>query len=257
MHTYLKKFISFLLLSLLIGCATGTSPNDPYEKFNRGVYQFNDTLDSVILKPVSTGYKTIAPEFAQKGVDNFFNNIRDFITTVNDVLQFEFNNALNDGERVALNSTVGLLGFVDVHSMSGGERRKEDFGTTLASYGWKSSNYLVLPFLGPSTLRDGTGTAVDALFIDPLGYINDVKLRNQLMVLRIIDSRASLLDASNILDEASLDPYAFQRDAYLQYRNTMINGEDLLIEYNKYLDFVDSDETPENSTSVERVSSAN
>ena len=257
MHTYLKKFISFLLLSLLIGCATGTNPNDPYENFNRGVYQFNDTLDSVILKPVSTGYKAVAPEFAQKGVDNFFNNIRDFITAVNDVLQFEFNNALNDGHRVALNSTVGLLGFVDVHSMSGGERRKEDFGTTLASYGWKSSNYLVLPFLGPSTLRDGTGTAVDALFIDPLGYINDVRLRNQLMVLRIIDSRASLLDASSILDEASLDPYAFQRDAYLQYRNTMINGEDMLIEYNEYLDFVDSDETPENSTSVEKVSSVN
>ena len=257
MHTYLKKFISFLLLSLLIGCATGTSPNDPYEKFNRGVYQFNDTLDSVILKPVATGYKTVAPEFAQKGVDNFFNNIRDFITAVNDVLQFEFNNALNDGQRVALNSTVGLLGFIDVHSMGGGERRKEDFGTTLASYGWKSSNYLVLPFLGPSTLRDGTGTAVDALFIDPLGYINDVRLRNQLMVLRIIDSRASLLDASSILDEASLDPYAFQRDAYLQYRNTMINGEDILIEYNEYLDFVDSDETPENSTSVEKVSSVN
>lgn len=257
MHTYLKKFISFLLLSLLIGCATGTNPNDPYENFNRGVYQFNDTLDSVILKPVSTGYKAVAPEFAQKGVDNFFNNIRDFITAVNDVLQFEFNNALNDGQRVALNSTVGLLGFIDVHSMGGGERRKEDFGTTLASYGWKSSNYLVLPFLGPSTLRDGTGTAVDALFIDPLGYINDVRLRNQLMVLRIIDSRASLLDASSILDEASLDPYAFQRDAYLQYRNTMINGEDMLIEYNEYLDFVDSDETPENSTSVEKVSSVN
>jgi len=257
MHTYLKKFISFLLLSLLIGCATGTNPNDPYENFNRGVYQFNDTLDSVILKPVSTGYKAVAPEFAQKGVDNFFNNIRDFITAVNDVLQFEFNNALNDGQRVALNSTVGLLGFIDVHSMGGGERRKEDFGTTLASYGWKSSNYLVLPFLGPSTLRDGTGTAVDALFIDPLGYINDVRLRNQLMVLRIIDSRASLLDASSILDEASLDPYAFQRDAYLQYRNTMINGEDMLIEYNEYLDFVDSDETPENSTSAERVSSVN
>ena len=257
MHTYLKKFISFLLLSLLIGCATGTNPNDPYENFNRGVYQFNDTLDSVILKPVSTGYKAVAPEFAQKGVDNFFNNIRDFITAVNDVLQFEFNNALNDGQRVALNSTVGLLGFIDVHSMGGGERRKEDFGTTLASYGWKSSNYLVLPFLGPSTLRDGTGTAVDALFIDPLGYINDVRLRNQLMVLRIIDSRASLLDASSILDEASLDPYAFQRDAYLQYRNTMINGEDILIEYNEYLDFVDSDETPKNSTSVEKVSSVN
>jgi len=257
MHTYLKKFISFLLLSLLIGCATGTNPNDPYENFNRGVYQFNDTLDSVILKPVSTGYKAVAPEFAQKGVDNFFNNIRDFITAVNDVLQFEFNNALNDGQRVALNSTVGLLGFIDVHSMGGGERRKEDFGTTLASYGWKSSNYLVLPFLGPSTLRDVTGTAVDALFIDPLGYINDVRLRNQLMVLRIIDSRASLLDASSILDEASLDPYAFQRDAYLQYRNTMINGEDILIEYNEYLDFVDSDETPENSTSAERVSSVN
>ena len=257
MHTYLKKFISFLLLSLLIGCATGTNPNDPYENFNRGVYQFNDTLDSVILKPVSTGYKAVAPEFAQKGVDNFFNNIRDFITAVNDVLQFEFNNALNDGGRVALNSTVGLLGFVDVHSMSGGERRREDFGTTLASYGWKSSNYMVLPFLGPSTLRDGTGIAVDALLIDPLGYINDVRLRNQLMVLRIIASRASLLDASSILDEASLDPYAFQRDAYLQHRNAMIDGEDKLIEYNEYLDFVDSEETPEDSISSERVSSIN
>jgi len=257
MYTYLKNIISFLLLTLLIGCATGTNPKDPYENFNRGVYQFNDVIDATILKPVASGYKSLAPEFAQKPVNNFFNNIRDFITTVNDVLQFEFKNAFNDGGRVALNSTVGLLGFVDVHSMSGGERRKEDFGTTLAHYGWENSNYLVLPLLGPSSLRDGTGIAIDALFIDPLGYINDIRFRNQLIVLKVIDSRASLLDTSSIIDEASLDPYAFQRDAYIQYRNSMIDDEDKLIEYNEYLDFVDSDETPKNATSVEKVSSVN
>ena len=256
MYIYFKKLISFSLLILLIGCATGTNPNDPYENFNRGVYQFNDTLDTTILKPVATGYKTVAPVFAQKGIDNFFNNIRDFVTTINDVLQLELNNALYDGGRVAINSTVGLLGFIDVHSMSGGERRKEDFGTTLASYGWQESNYIVLPFLGPSSLRDGTGTAVDALFIDPLGYVNDVRLRNQLLVLKIIDSRASLLDATNILDEASLDPYTFQRDAYIQYRNSLINDEDTLINYNDYLDFVDL-EVNENSISTEKVSSIN
>ena len=256
MHTYFKRLISFSLLILLIGCATGTNPNDPYENFNRGVYQFNDTLDTTILKPVATGYKTVAPEFAQKGIDNFFNNIRDFVTTINDVLQLELNNALNDGGRVAINSTIGVLGFIDVHSMSGGERRKEDFGTTLASYGWQESNYIVLPFLGPSSLRDGTGTAVDALFIDPLGYLNDVRLRNQLLVLKIIDSRASLLDATNILDEASLDPYSFQRDAYIQYRNSLINGKDTLIDYNDYLDFVDL-EVNENSISTDKVSSIN
>ena len=256
MHTYFKRLISFSLLILLIGCATGTNPNDPYENFNRGVYQFNDTLDTTILKPVATGYKTVAPEFAQKGIDNFFNNIRDFVTTINDVLQLELNNAFNDGGRVVINSTIGVLGFIDVHSMSGGERRKEDFGTTLASYGWQESNYIVLPFLGPSSLRDGTGTAVDALFIDPLGYLNDVRLRNQLLVLKIIDSRASLLDATNILDEASLDPYSFQRDAYIQYRNSLINGKDTLIDYNDYLDFVDL-EVNENSISTDKVSSIN
>jgi phospholipid-binding lipoprotein MlaA len=256
MHTYFKRLISFSLLILLIGCATGTNPNDPYENFNRGVYQFNDTLDTTILKPVATGYKTVAPEFAQKGIDNFFNNIRDFVTTINDVLQLELNNAFNDGGRVVINSTIGVLGFIDVHSMSGGERRKEDFGTTLASYGWQESNYIVLPFLGPSSLRDGTGTAVDALFIDPLGYLNDVRLRNQLLVLKIIDSRASLLDATNILDEASLDPYSFQRDAYIQYRNSLINGKDTLINYNDYLDFVDL-EVNENSISTDKVSSIN
>tara|TARA_B100000767_G_C19747099_1_gene529050 strand:- start:485 stop:1255 length:771 start_codon:yes stop_codon:yes gene_type:complete len=256
MHTYFKRLISFSLLILLIGCATGTNPNDPYENFNRGVYQFNETLDTTILKPVATGYKTVAPEFAQKGIDNFFNNIRDFVTTINDVLQLELNNAFNDGGRVVINSTIGVLGFIDVHSMSGGERRKEDFGTTLASYGWQESNYIVLPFLGPSSLRDGTGTAVDALFIDPLGYLNDVRLRNQLLVLKIIDSRASLLDATNILDEASLDPYSFQRDAYIQYRNSLINGKDTLINYNDYLDFVDL-EVNENSISTDKVSSIN
>ena len=132
--------------------------------------------------------------------------------------------AANDSGRVLVNSTIGLLGFVDVHSMNGGDRRKEDFGQTLAFYGWKNSSYFVLPILGPSTIRDSGGILVDTLFFDPISYINnDVALRNALRIAQFIDARAELLNASAILDQAALDPYAVQRDSYLQYREKLIN----------------------------------
>jgi len=208
------------------------------EGYNRSIYSFNEVVDDYVGKPVAKGYLFVMPEMGVKGVNNFFNNIRDFITVVNDILQMKFNHAANDAGRVITNTTVGLLGFIDVHSMNGGERRKEDFGQTLAHYGWENSAYFILPIFGPSTVRDTGGLLVDSLFFDPISYINDVRWRNAIRIVQFIDARAELLNATSILDEAALDPYAFQRDAYLQYRERLINDDEKDINYDKY-NFID------------------
>ena len=145
---------------------------------------------------------------------------------------------MTDAGRVIVNTTIGMLGFIDVSSTNVNnytDHNKQDFGTTLARYGWRDSAYLVLPFFGPSTFRDGTGVAVDALFIDPIGYINNVSLRNKLYVGEIINTRAQLLDATNLMDDAAIDPYAFQRDSWLQMKQNQIDGKQQ-INYNDYLD---------------------
>jgi phospholipid-binding lipoprotein MlaA len=208
------------------------------EGYNRSIYSFNEVVDDYVGKPVAKGYLFVMPEMGVKGVNNFFNNIRDCITVVNDILQMKFNHAAHDAGRVITNTTVGLLGFIDVHSMNGGERRKEDFGQTLAHYGWENSAYFVLPIFGPSTVRDSGGLLVDSLFFDPISYINDVRFRNAIRIVQFIDARAELLNATSILDEAALDPYAFQRDAYLQYRERLINDDEKDIDYDKY-NFID------------------
>lgn len=218
------KYILILVLHLpLIGFAEEN--NDPLEGMNRAIFSFNKAADDAIFIPVATGYKTIMPEIAVKGVNNFFNNLRDVITIVNDLLQLKIEHAAKDTGRVLVNSTVGILGFIDVHSMNGGERRKEDFGQTLGHYGLGHGAYLVLPFLGPSSFRDGTGLVVDTLYFDPITYVDDVRTRNQIRILQFIDARAELLNASDILEQASLDPYAFQRDAYFQYREALVNDQ--------------------------------
>ena len=168
-----KKIFVLMLLLQLFGCATHQNI-DPLEGMNRSIYGFNETVDNAVLKPVAKGYKTVTPDLAEKGINNFFNNIKDVITVINDLLQFKIEYAANDAGRVLVNTTVGLLGIIDVHSMSGGERRKEDFGQTLAHYGWENSAYLVIPFIGPSTVRDASGLMVDTLFIDPITYIDAV-----------------------------------------------------------------------------------
>ena len=151
----ISKFFSALTLFVLIlfigGCASTKNP-DPLETMNRGIYKFNTVVDDAVVKPVAKGYKAVAPSFVVKGINNFFNNIRDVITVINDLLQLKIKHAANDAGRVAINSTVGLLGFIDVHSMSGGERRKEDFGQTLGHWGVGSGAYLMIPFFGPSSI---------------------------------------------------------------------------------------------------------
>lgn len=218
----------------MTGCAT-VDDKDPMEGYNRAIFAFNETADEYVAEPVAKAYVAVTPEPVVKGINNFFNNIRDFITFINDILQLKGEHAINDGGRVVVNTTIGLLGFIDVHSMNGGERRKEDFGQTLAFYGWENSAYFVLPLLGPSTVRDTGGLLVDSLFFDPISYIENVRVRNAIRVVQFIDARAELLNATAILDEAALDPYAFQRDSYLQYRERLINDEeeqDLYEDYN-------------------------
>jgi phospholipid-binding lipoprotein MlaA len=235
--------LSFILFSCFISAEE--NPKDPYEGFNRGVYTFNDTIDGAILKPIAMGYNYVTPDVAKKGINNFYNNITDFITAVNSFLQLDFEQGITDSGRVIVNTTIGMLGFIDVASTNVNnytERNKQDFGTTLARYGWRDSAYLVLPFFGPSTFRDGTGLAVDGLFIDPIGYINNVRLRNALYIGKIINTRAQLLDATNLMDDASIDPYAFQRDSWLQMRKAQIEGKEQ-INYDEYLDYLSEDDT--------------
>ena len=240
--------LSFILFSCFISAEE--NPKDPYEGFNRGVYTFNDTIDGAILKPIAMGYNYVTPDVAKKGINNFYNNITDFITAVNSFLQLDFEQGMTDSGRVIVNTTIGLLGFIDVASNNMNnytERNKQDFGTTLARYGWRDSAYLVLPFFGPSTFRDGTGLAVDGLFIDPIGYVQNVRWRNRLYIGKIINTRAQLLDATNLMDDASIDPYAFQRDSWLQMRNAQINGKEQ-IDYDQYLDYLSEDDTVDYQT---------
>ena len=235
--------LSFILFSCFISAEE--NPKDPYEGFNRGVYTFNDTIDGAILKPIAMGYNYVTPDVAKKGINNFYNNITDFITAVNSFLQLDFEQGMTDSGRVIVNTTIGMLGFIDVSSTNVNnytDRNKQDFGTTLARYGWRDSAYLVLPLFGPSTFRDGTGLAVDGLFIDPIAYIDNVRLRNALYVGKIINTRAQLLDATNLMDDASIDPYAFQRDSWLQMRKAQIDGKEQ-INYDEYLDYLSEDDT--------------
>ena len=214
-------FFSALLASMLGGCATQAN-RDPLEGLNRGIYKFNDTVDKAAIKPIAGAYKAVLPSPVRTGVNNFFANLGTVVTVINDLLQFKLDKAVDDTGRFAINTTFGIGGLVDWASMDGIESHKEDFGQTLAAWGWKDSAYLVLPFVGPSTLRDTGGLVVDSVLFDPLSYVSDVRDRNQLLLTKFIDTRASYLPGSDLLDEAALDPYAFMRDAYMQRRNSQI-----------------------------------
>jgi phospholipid-binding lipoprotein MlaA len=204
----------------MFGCASQQN-KDPLEGLNRTVYKFNDVVDKAALKPIAQGYLAIAPTPVQTGVNNFFKNIRDVVTLVNELFQFKFKQAANTTGRVALNTTVGVLGLFDVHSKAGGARTKEDFGQTLGYYGFDSGAYLVLPILGPSSTRDGIGFVTDAMFFDPIGYINNDTAKWSTISVAIIDKRADLMDEIDIRDK-SFDPYAYMRDSFMQNRENLV-----------------------------------
>lgn len=206
---------------LLAGCATvsnaSTDPRDPWEGYNRQVWRFNEAVDEAVLQPVARGYRAAVPEVVRTGVNNFFGNLSDVWSLVNNVLQFKPRESAEMTGRVLVNSTVGLLGLVDVASDVGLQRRREDFGKTLGRWGVPTGPYLVLPLLGPSTVRDTAGLPLDFKG-DLIGQVGSSDARTGLTMLRVVDQRAGLLEASRILDSAALDRYVFVRDAYLQRR---------------------------------------
>lgn len=226
-----QAVVCFLMLALA-ACATtnGEPPEpDPWENFNRPVHEFNMTADRYVLRPVARGYDRVTPGPAQSGVRNFFRNLGEPLTAVNGMLQGEVVDSGRSTVRFVINTTVGVLGLFDVAGEIGLERNRRDFGQTLGKWGVASGPYVVLPFLGPSTVRDGSGRGVD-WYIDPYNYfvarnLDDVALRNQMLVLDVVQSRAALLAADRMLEQA-FDPYTFLRDSYLQQRRAMIRNGD-------------------------------
>jgi phospholipid-binding lipoprotein MlaA len=223
-----RSAIVGLLAATLAGCATnGTEyrdPRDPLESFNRAMYQFNDGLDRAIIKPVAEGYKAVVPTPVDKGITNFFANLSDVRSAANNLLQLKVTRAASDVGRVLINTTVGVLGFVDVATNMNIPRYNEDFGQTLGVWGVSSGPYLVLPLFGPSSGRDAVGTVVD-WYADPVNYVDPDGLRWGLSAIRVVDRRADLLGASRVLEEAALDPYRFVREGYMQRReNDVFDG---------------------------------
>lgn len=214
----------------LSGCAT-SNPRDPLESYNRAMFSFNDKLDLVLIKPAATVYQDLLPSFVQTGVGNFFGNIGDVWTAVNNLLQGKLEDGLTDIMRVAVNSTMGFVGVLDIGSEAGLPKHKEDFGQTLGVWGLKSGPYVVLPVFGSSTVRDTAAFPVD-FSADLWSYKDPVNVRNIGTGLRLVDQRAALLGASSMIEDAALDKYSFTRDAYLQRRESLVRNGSSASDYN-------------------------
>jgi len=212
------------------GCASvpNPTPEDPWESYNRGMFQFNDTVDKALLKPIATGYRQLTPEPARTCIHNIFNNLGDAWSAINSFLQGRGHDGINMLGRVLFNSTMGLGGCIDVASMNGAKRISTDFGVTLGVWGLDAGPYVVLPFLGSSTVRDTAASAstlaAGVSSYTPIMEIDNVPVRNSILGLAAVDLRASLLDADDLVNRIALDRYSFIRDAYLQRRKAQVRG---------------------------------
>lgn len=211
-----------LVVGLLTGCASSGNPKDPIEGFNRAMFAFNEGLDTAILKPVATGYEAVLPSPVRTGVTNFFGNIDDLFIGVNNLLQGKVPEAFSDLGRVVINTTIGLLGVLDVASEAGLEKHDEDFGQTFGRWGVGNGAYVVVPFFGPRTVRDTVGLVLDVA-ADPVANHEPARVRDAALVLRAVNDRANLLPADKVVEEAALDKYSYMRDAYLQRRRNQIH----------------------------------
>lgn len=226
--TLARRLLFLVLLAFvlpgLVGCTSIDGPldeRDPWEAYNRAMFSFNDAVDRNVVKPVAQGYHDYIPDPVRSGVSNVFSNLDDVLVTTNDLLQFKFERAVHDFSRLIYNTILGVFGIFDVASELGLPKHNEDFGQTLAVWGWQDSTYLIVPLLPPSTVRDTTGLVADWQ-LDPVTNIDRESERYTAIILETIDRRAQLLSASRVLDEAALDRYAFVRDAYFQLRRNQI-----------------------------------
>jgi phospholipid-binding lipoprotein MlaA len=233
MHIWRIAVVALAAVALA-GCATqrSPSPRDPFEPVNRATFEFNDTADKFVFKPVAEGYRFVLPEVVRTGVRNFFSNLRDPWIAVNQLLQGKVELALSDSWRFIVNSSFGIGGVMDVATDMRLPKHNEDFGQTLGVWGLDTGPYLVIPIWGPSSARDGAGLIADAYAFLPwwipdwLDLQHRVAWQNSLTALDFVNIRANLLDASNLLEEAALDRYAFVRDAYFQRRRNLIYDGD-------------------------------
>jgi phospholipid-binding lipoprotein MlaA len=224
----MKRFLLLCMAVALVGCASipagvEPSPQDPWEPFNRSVFEFNEGLDAYLLKPVVAGYRFVLPEFVREGIYNFFSNYNDIYTALYNLLQGKPGYAFNDFMRVAVNTTMGLGGLLDLATPGGLEKHKEDWGQTLGVWGVPAGPYVVLPFFGPSNVRDTFGTVADLESDYLFRLLPDVALRNSITGLRVVNARNTYYEAGDLLDGAAIDKYSFMRDAYIQRRQYQIN----------------------------------
>jgi phospholipid-binding lipoprotein MlaA len=226
--TSLRAGLTVAALALLAGCATGpnANPADPLEPLNRQVARFNDTVDDAVLRPVATVYRQVLPSPVRTGVNNFFSNLSDVWSFANSVAQLKLQDSAQTFMRVNVNTFFGLGGLLDIATEAGIDRHTEDFGQTLGYWGVPSGPYLVLPLLGPSTLRDAAALPID-INGDPVNYVTNIPLRNSMYALRLVDIRSNLLRAGQLLQDAALDKYSFTRDAFLQRRRSEIHDGNL------------------------------
>jgi phospholipid-binding lipoprotein MlaA len=225
MQGLLRRFTWLLICGCLVmtGCASTSGGNslDPFEATNRRIDAFNDNVDQAVLRPVAKTYSDYTPNWLQTTVQNFFGNLRDVWSVVNNGLQLKPKETVETGMRVAVNSVIGLYGLMDVGTPLGLQKHPADFGQTLGYWGMPAGPYVVLPLMGPSTVRDTAALLVDRQG-DPWGYINPVASRNQGSVLRLVDKRSQFLGFDDRLNEMALDKYSFVRDAYLQKRRAQV-----------------------------------
>ena len=212
----MNRFLLILLLSIPIFCE---EINDPFEDLNRDIFIFNEKLDEKLLKPAALTYRKVTPQFARTGVTNFFNNLEEIDTTINQVLQGEIKYAFNDAGRFVINSTIGLFGLIDVASKMGLEKHEEDFGQTLGVWGFDSGPYIMIPFLGPSNPRDLLSRPISS-FLSGTFAMEDNDVKITLVGIDALETRERLLDAETLIIG---DKYIFVKDAYIQSREYEIN----------------------------------
>jgi phospholipid-binding lipoprotein MlaA len=246
---FFRFLIVFSMLVLLFGCASTEeimrTDADPLEPYNRFMFKVNDTLDKAVLKPVAQGYDYITPEIIDQGITNFFSNLEDVAVVANDLLQLKPKQALMDTSRIVYNTTFGILGFFDVASHMDLPKNDEDFGQTLGYWGVGEGYYLVLPLLGPSTTRDVWSIPVDRL-ADPVTYLDpSVGTLVAARSVEIVDIRANLLRVERAFADSQIDPYSFQRQAFLQRRRNLVydgNPPEPELDFDDDEDFQDIDD---------------
>ena len=229
--SYILLIATIVFTSLINSSVAKASDDDPLEPMNRAIFGFNEVVDDAILEPVAEGYRYITPDPIEDSISNFFNNLGEINTIVNSALQLKLDKTISSSSRFVLNSTVGVLGLFDVATTLGIDRHREDFGQTLGHYGISPGPYLVLPFFGPSSLRDAPGFYIDVLIekdISPIHTELHHEERQIIQATNVIDTRANLLKATKILDTAAKDKYIFLRESYLQRRAKLVtDGKDV------------------------------